>query len=146
MDGLYTNEDPLPIIFVTVCLGGGAAWMAGRAIAQTWRPMWHVVAYMVLLGAAVRFIHFALFGADLIAPLSYAVDTLFLILVGCLGWRVMRTTQMVTRLRSVPSLRSVAMSSSSADPILSSSALVHAVMKRLLGSIRPVCRPGIVRR
>ena len=97
MDGLYTNEDPLPIIFVTVCLGGGAAWMAGRAIAQTWRPMWHVVAYMVLLGAAVRFIHFALFGADLIAPLSYAVDTLFLILVGCLGWRVMRTTQMVTQ-------------------------------------------------
>ena len=65
---------------MTVCLGGGAAWLAGRAIAQTWRPMWHVVAYMALLGAAVRFIHFALFGAELLTALSYAADTLFLIL------------------------------------------------------------------
>jgi len=97
MDGLYANETPLPILFVTVFLGGGAAWLAGRAIAQTWRPMWHVVVYMALLGAAVRFIHFALFGADLLTAPSYTVDTLFLILVGCLGWRVTRTTQMVTQ-------------------------------------------------
>ncbi len=97
MGGLYANETPLPILFVTVCLGGGAAWLAGRAIAQTWRPMWHVVAYMAILGAAVRFIHFALFGADLLTVPSYAVDTLFLILVGCLGFRVTRTTQMVTQ-------------------------------------------------
>ncbi len=49
MTALYANETPLPILFVTVLLGGGAAWLAGRAIAQTWRPMWHVVAYMALL-------------------------------------------------------------------------------------------------
>jgi hypothetical protein len=97
MTGLYTNETPLPILFVTVLLGGGAAWLAGRAIARTWRPMWHVVAYMALLGAAVRFIHFALFGADLLTAPSYAVDTVFLILVACLAWRVTRTTQMVTQ-------------------------------------------------
>lgn len=97
MTGLYTNETPLPILFVTVLLGGGAAWLAGRAIARTWRPMWHVVAYMALLGGAVRFIHFALFGADLLTALSYAVDTVFLILIACLAWRVMRTTQMVTQ-------------------------------------------------
>jgi hypothetical protein len=97
MGGLYTNETPLPILFVTVLLGGGAAWLAGRAIAQTWRPMWHVVAYMGLLGAAVRFIHFALFGADLLTALSYAVDTLFLIGIGCLAWRLTRVGQMVTQ-------------------------------------------------
>src|SRR5512139_1922999 len=39
-----------------------------------------------------------------------------------------RTTQMVTGWRSVPSRRSVAMSSSSADPILVSSLLVHVVI------------------
>jgi hypothetical protein len=97
MTGLYANESPLPILFVTGVLGGGAAWLAGRAIAKTWRPMWHVVAYMALLGAAVRFVHFALFGADLLTALSYAVDTVFLILVAGLAWRVTRTTQMVTQ-------------------------------------------------
>ena len=97
MDGLYNNETPLPILFVTGFLGGGAAWLAGRAIAQTWRPMWYVVAYMALLGGAVRFIHFALFGADLLTALSYAVDTFFLIFIGCLAWRVTRVSQMVTQ-------------------------------------------------
>jgi hypothetical protein len=97
MTGLYANESPLPIVFVTGLLGSGAAWLAGRAIARTWRPMWHVVAYMAILGAAVRFIHFALFGADLLTLVSYAVDTIFLILIGCVAWRVTRTTQMVTQ-------------------------------------------------
>lgn len=97
MTALYANESPLPIVFVTGLLGGGAAWLAGRAIAKTWRPMWHVVAYMALLGAAVRFIHFALFGADLLTLPSYAVDTVFLILVAGLAWQVTRTTQMVSQ-------------------------------------------------
>ena len=39
----------------------GAAWLAGRAIAQTWRPWWSAVAYMLILGLAVRFFHYALF-------------------------------------------------------------------------------------
>ena len=97
MDALYHNETPLPILFVTGLLGGGAAWLAGRAIAKTWRPMWHVAAYMALLGAAVRFVHFALFGADLLTFVSYVTDTLFLILIACLAWRVTRVTQMVTQ-------------------------------------------------
>jgi hypothetical protein len=71
--------------------------MAGRAIAQTWRPLWHAVIYMMLLGGAVRFIHFALFEAELLSLPSYLVDTLFLIVVACLSFRVARTTQMVTQ-------------------------------------------------
>ena len=97
MTGLYANESPLPILFVTGLLGGGAAWLAGRAIAKTWRPMWHIVAYMALLGAAVRFVHFALFGADLLTFISYAVDTVFLIAISCLAWQVTRASQMVTQ-------------------------------------------------
>lgn len=93
----YGSESPLAILFVTVVLGGGAAWLAGRAIAQTWRPLWHVAGYIVLLGAAVRFIQFALFEAPLLAPLAYAADTLFLLVVGCLAWRLTRVTQMVTQ-------------------------------------------------
>ncbi len=97
MDAIYTSESPLQVLLVTGFIGGGAAWLAGRAIARTWRPFWHVIAYIALLGAAVRFVHFALFEADLLAPLSYAADTAFLLVVGGFGWRVTRTTQMVTQ-------------------------------------------------
>jgi len=55
MSELLPGQSPLEILFVTGLLGGGAAWLAGRAIARTWRPIWHVVGYMALLGAAVRF-------------------------------------------------------------------------------------------
>src|SRR5215470_15258801 len=99
MDGveaLYGPESPLQIVFVTGLIGGGAAWLAGRAIAGTWRPLWHVVGYMALLGAAIRFIHFALFEAPLIS-IGYFVDTAFLLLIGCLSWWITRTTQMVTQ-------------------------------------------------
>jgi hypothetical protein len=41
----------LLFLFVTVGLGGGAAAIAGRAIAATWRPWWDVVKYMFLLAA-----------------------------------------------------------------------------------------------
>ena len=97
MDQIYASESPLQVLLMTGFLGGGAAWLAGRAIAHTWRPFWHVIGYMALLGCAVRFVHYALFEADLIAPLSYAADTAFLLCVGCLAWRVTRTTQMVTQ-------------------------------------------------
>src|SRR5262249_36964538 len=95
MDQIYASESPLQVLLITGLIGGGAAWLAGRAIAHTWRPFWHVIGYMALLGCAVRFVHFALFEADLVAPLSYAADTAFLLCVGCLAWRVTRTTQMV---------------------------------------------------
>ena len=97
MEGLYATETPLQVILVTGAIGGLAAALAGRAIAQTWRPTWHIVAYMLLLGAAVRFVHFALFEADLLSPASYAVDTLYLLAVGGLAWRLTRTNQMATQ-------------------------------------------------
>jgi hypothetical protein len=97
MDDLYASETPLQVIFITGLIGGGAAWLAGRAIARTWRPFWHLVFYLALLGAAVRFVHFALFQATLLPPLSYAVDTIYLLLVGTLAWRTTRAAQMATQ-------------------------------------------------
>src|ERR1043166_3637386 len=97
MEQIYQSESPLQVLLITGLIGGGAAWLAGRAIAHTWRPCWHVIGYMARLGCAVRFVHFALFEADLIAPLSYAADTAFLLCVGSLAWRITRATQMVTQ-------------------------------------------------
>jgi Domain of unknown function (DUF6867) len=99
MNQLYPTESFLQVLFVTGVLGGGAAWLTGRAIALTWRPLWHAIAYIMLLGCAVRFIHFALFEADLLVLPSYLADTTFLIVVGCASWQLARATQMVTQYR-----------------------------------------------
>ncbi len=92
---LYETETLLQIMLVTGAIGGGAAWMAGRAIAQTWRPYWHTILYILLLGATVRFVHFALFEAGLLSLPSYAVDTLYLVAVASLSFRLTRASQMV---------------------------------------------------
>lgn len=97
MSRLYENESLLQVALVTGAIGGGAAWLAGRAIAATWRPFWHVVAYTLLLGCAVRFVHFALFEGILLSPASYGADTLYLLIASALAWRVTRAAQMATQ-------------------------------------------------
>jgi len=94
---LYEEDYFGVFILVTVVLGGGAGWLAGRAIALTWRPWWHVLAYMLILGAAVRFIHFALFDGTLASLHYYAVDSAIAILIGLAGYRLTRARQMAVQ-------------------------------------------------
>ena len=94
---LYEEGSFGVFLLATLCLGGGAAWLTGRAIALTWRPGWQVVAYGLILGAAVRFIHFALFGGTLLSPHYYAVDSALCIAIGFLGFRVARAGRMVAQ-------------------------------------------------
>src|SRR5688572_15679595 len=93
---LYEEESFRVFLLLTLIIGGGAAFLTGRAIADAWRPWWHVVAFMFLIGGAVRFLHFALFGGTLLSLHFYAVDTAFCMAFGLLGFRLMRVTQMVT--------------------------------------------------
>jgi len=94
MTWLYEEDSLGVFVLVTVVIGGGAAWLSGRAVAQTWRQWWQVIAYMLILGLAVRFIHFALFDGTLVAPYYYAVDTAVLFVFGLGGFRITRTRQM----------------------------------------------------
>jgi hypothetical protein len=97
---LFYEEGSLEIfILVSIVLGGGAAMLAGRAIATTWRTRWQVVAYMLILGAAVRFIHFALFGGTLLSLHYYAVDTAICMAFGFVGFQAARATQMTSQYR-----------------------------------------------
>lgn len=92
----------LEFICVTVILGGGAAWLTGRATARVWSPPWQLVVYVVLLTVALRFIHFSLFEGSFFLPLNdfataayYAVvDFVVLIIAGLLGRRATRARQM----------------------------------------------------
>jgi hypothetical protein len=83
-------------ILLSVIIGGGAAALAGRAVAATWRPWWQVIVFALLLGAAVRFLHFALFAGPLLSLTGYAADTAVCLVCGLAGFRLTRVAQMVT--------------------------------------------------
>src|SRR5258707_3931118 len=90
---LLTDEQSLGVfLLVSVCMGGGAAWLAGRAIAATWRPWWHIALYMVLLGLAVRFLHYALFDSKFLSLHHYLVAYTVCLAFAFLGFRPMRVT------------------------------------------------------
>ncbi|HXW41067.1 MAG TPA: hypothetical protein VEK75_07680 [Xanthobacteraceae bacterium] len=98
--GFFYEEDSLGVFaLVTVILGGGAAALAGRAIAATWRPPWQVVFYALILSFAVRFIHFSLFGGTLLSLHYYLVDAAFCLAFAALGFRAARAAQMVRQYR-----------------------------------------------
>ena len=96
---LYEEGSVGVFLLVTIILGGGAAILAGRAIAATWRPWWQVVAYGFVLAGAVRFIHFSLYGGTFLSLHYYLVDTVFCIVFGYLGFKAARARQMITQYR-----------------------------------------------
>jgi hypothetical protein len=64
-DLLYEENSFGVFVLVTVVLGGGAAWLAGRAVASMWSRGWLVLFYALLIGGAVRFISFFSFWRDI---------------------------------------------------------------------------------
>ena len=94
-------------LLATVALGGGAAWLTGRALAETWRPWWQVPAYILLLAAAVRFIHYALFGATLLSLHYYLVDAVVCLICGLTAYRLTRARQMCAQYAWINARRGV---------------------------------------
>ena len=80
--------------FLLAC---GAAWITGKSFAQTWRSLPILFFYVLLVGAGVRFLHFALYEATMFSLPHYALDTAVLLVVAWLGYQVKRTNQMTTQ-------------------------------------------------
>ena len=96
----WLSDDDLGVFLVlTVIIGGSAAFLSGRGLARSWKPFWRVFLYMALLAAAIRFFHYALFDGTLLSPYYYLVTYAVLLAAACLGFRMLRTTQMVTQYR-----------------------------------------------
>jgi hypothetical protein len=95
MDRLYAGETIVDIVLLTGVIGGGAAWLSGRAIAASWRGPSRVVLTALLLGAAARFFHFALFQGQLLSAASFACDAAIFLVVGLVSWRTTRASLMV---------------------------------------------------
>jgi len=100
MQGIIFEERSIWLFLLVTCLmGGWAAWMTGRAVARTWGSVAHCVVYLLVLGFAVRFIHFALFNGTLLSLHYYVVDTIVIMVIGLAGYRYHRTRQMTTQYR-----------------------------------------------
>ena len=97
---IFLSDDGAWVFLVlTVIIGGAGAFLSGRALARGWKPFWRVFVYMALLAVAVRFFHYALFGAKLLSAYYYLVTYALFLAIASLGFRQMRTTQMVTQYR-----------------------------------------------
>ncbi len=75
-------------------MGGAAAFMTGRAIAQTWRPLWHIPFYAFAIACTVRFFHYALFEEPMMSAKNLAVDFAVMLISAAIGYRVYRSGQM----------------------------------------------------
>ncbi len=91
---LFVEDNVLVFLFLTLIMGGGAAYMSGRGLAMKWRPVWLPLLAMVPLTMGLRFLHFALFGASL-TSLHYFITDLIILLVFCfIGYRVTMARKM----------------------------------------------------
>ena len=88
-------------IGITLVLMGFAAWMSGQAMANNWKPLWHVVPYSLLLGFADRFLTWGLFQPDdtgvLWLPSGYVIDTAILLVYALVAFRLTKARKMVAQ-------------------------------------------------
>jgi hypothetical protein len=82
---------------VSVVLFGGAGFMMGQAIGETWRPWWQNLPYGLLLAAGCRFLTYALFGANLLSLSGYLASAVVVIALALLAWQLARARKMVTQ-------------------------------------------------
>jgi hypothetical protein len=86
----------LPVFLgITVVLFGGAAFLMGQAMAETWRPAWQNIVYGALLALGDRFIVFALFGEDLLSIWGYLLHAAVLIAIALIAFRLTRAWRIV---------------------------------------------------
>ncbi|MGW9229267.1 DUF6867 family protein [Pseudorhizobium sp. NPDC055634] len=98
MQGLFFETDTgvrYALRTLVVLIGFWTAWRTGKAVAETWGNYQTVVAYTLLLGIVMRFLHFSLFAGPFLSPFFYVVDVVLLLVFSTLGYRVYRTRQMV---------------------------------------------------
>lgn len=88
----------LPVfVVITVFITGFAAYMTGQALATTWKPVWHLWIYCALLGAAARFLIYALYQGQLWSISGYVIGTLVLGVIGLFAYRLNRARKMVAQ-------------------------------------------------
>ncbi len=79
---------------LSVILGGAASFSAGRALALGWRPLAKGILYALMIAAAARFLHYALFAEPLLSLSRYGLDLAPALGFVLAGFRLTRRRQM----------------------------------------------------
>ena len=82
---------------VTVVVMGFAAFMTGQALAGTWKSMWQVVLYCLLLGLGDRFLIFSLFEGELLSLSGYVIDSAVLVAISLFAYRLTQARKMTSQ-------------------------------------------------
>ncbi len=91
-------EDNLSSFLVlTMFLGGGAAFLAGRANAKSWKSPVTLFINMLLLNCGLRFLHFALFEQELLSVEHFISQGIILEAFAFLGYRLTMAKQMAAK-------------------------------------------------
>ena len=94
---MIVSADFAVYLGLTLVVFGFAAVMTGVALADNWRPWWQLLGYTLLLGAADRFLAYALFGGELLSFSGYVRDSVTLLLVGAVAYRLTQVKKIVTQ-------------------------------------------------
>ncbi len=93
----FVEQNPFIFLILTVLLGGGAAYMAGRSVAQGWKSPWLLFVYMLIFTCGVRFLHFALFQSELTSLQYYVSHGLIIQALAFFGFRSTMARQMAEK-------------------------------------------------
>ncbi len=93
----FVEQNPWIFLILTVILGGAAAFMSGRAMAKGWKSPWILACYMVLFTAGIRFLHFALFEAQLSSLQYFFSHGIIVFAAAFLGYRLTLAQQMASK-------------------------------------------------
>lgn len=80
---------------MTVALFGGAAFLTGQTLAQSWRPAWQILPLALLLAAADRFLLYALFDAEPAPPGGFLIAGAILAGLAAAAYYLTRARRMV---------------------------------------------------
>lgn len=87
-------EDAGVFVALTLVFMGGCAFMAGQALASTWRSPILALPYGLMLGLTDRFLAFALFGGRLLSLPAFLLDTAILIVIVLAAYRMTQARKM----------------------------------------------------
>jgi branched-chain amino acid transport system ATP-binding protein len=84
-------------IGVTVIIFGWLGLMAATALVRMWRPWWANIVYGLILGLADRLFETMLFDGSLLHWGAYVVDTIYIIAVMLISYRLALTRRMIAQ-------------------------------------------------
>jgi hypothetical protein len=84
-------------VVFTLILGGGAAFLAGQALAGGWKSIGLLLFYMLIFTFGLRFLDYALFGSELTSLKYYLSHGAIVVAAALLGYRLKRVNQMTSQ-------------------------------------------------